>query len=391
MKIRVTGRFYLLLLIVVMVVVLINLNTCGGGSEVTVVMSGVASDTHTVQCIIVRDETLVTDTQVTYTEFAARENTIVREGEAVAYIYKNGNMKKLMNELNTTRQSIQEYHKLILGNELDSELDVLDLEVDARASELKSLIRGASRGNIPDAVRALKDAMDARRAYMSSNRRSDTKLMGLYDRENQRIIAITGQRSVKNAPAEGVVSFYLDGYESTLNADTVKELSIYDAQRVLAGEKLESGEGARSVARLFRIVNQNHWYAVLMSEDGEWNPTLGTVYQFTVAGFDEIMYDGEIINVAKNGKTVMAVLEVSKPIGSLLYTRTGTASIGANMSGLLVSKKALVTVSGQTGVWRYDVPGETFVPVEVLAYRSDGTVLIQPLGELSSGSQVLIK
>ena len=89
----------------------------------------------------------------------------------------------------------------------------------------------------------------------------------------------------------------------------------------------------------------------------------------------------------------MAVLEVTQPIGSLFYARSGSVTIGANMNGMLVSRKALGTLSGQTGVWLYDVPGGTFVPVEVLAYRKDGTVLFTPLvdGVLTYGSQVLIK
>ena len=97
--------------------------------------------------------------------------------------------------------------------------------------------------------------------------------------------------------------------------------------------------------------------------------------------------------VQKDGSTCMAVLEVNQPIGSLMYLRTGSASIGANMSGLIVDKKAVDTQSGRKGLWKYDVPGGTFIDIEVLADRNDGTVLFVPLtdGVLSTGDQVLIK
>ena len=61
-------------------------------------------------------------------------------------------------------------------------------------------------------------------------------------------------------------------------------------------------------------------------------------------------------------------------------------------SGLSVNAKALYEQSGQIGVWLYDVPGGTFVPVEVIS--NDGaTALIQPLVEnsIGVGQKVLIK
>ena len=117
------------------------------------------------------------------------------------------------------------------------------------------------------------------------------------------------------------------------------------------------------------------------------------MYSFVLRGYDELAYEGTVIKVVKNGSTVMATLEINQPIGPLAYARSGDVTIGANMSGLIVSRKAVSTVSGQTGLWLYDVPGGTFVPIEILTYRSDGTVLFMPLveGVLSQGAQVLIK
>ena len=168
---------------------------------------------------------------------------------------------------------------------------------------------------------------------------------------------------------------------------------ISDVRTVLEGGALETPTAARSQRNLCRVLKESHWYMLLTGDDREWNPTLDTTYSFIVNGFDEMVYEGVVTKVLKNGTTVMAVLEVNQPIGSLAYTRSGEVTIGANMNGLKVSRKALATVSGQTGVWLYDVPGGTFVPVEVLTYQSDGSVLFTPLvdGVLTEGTQVLIK
>jgi len=264
--------------------------------------------------------------------------------------------------------------------------------VRQRAAELKNVVTGTTHGNILAAVANLTEAMEQRRDYMSANMRSDSKLIKYYDVEKQNLNAISSWQVPKNAPVEGVVSFYTDGYESALNASTVGDLTISDAQTVLSGGKLGATD-AKGISDVFRVVNQDHWYILLIANDSSWNPMQDDSYSFIVDGYADIVYSGVIIEVQKSGTTAMAIVEVSGPVGSLFYSRTCTATIGANLSGYHVSGKAISNVSGQTGVWLNDVPGGTFVPVEVLYTYSGGDVLFKPLvdGVISPGTQLLIK
>ena len=61
MKIRVTGRFYLVLLLIALIVVFIFRGSIFASSEVTVIYQGTASDTRQVQGVIVRDEAVVSE------------------------------------------------------------------------------------------------------------------------------------------------------------------------------------------------------------------------------------------------------------------------------------------------------------------------------------------
>ena len=68
------------------------------------------------------------------------------------------------------------------------------------------------------------------------------------------------------------------------------------------------------------------------------------------------------------------------------------AQFSITLTGLSVRVEALYNENGQMGVWVYDVPGGTFVPVEVLS--TDGSIaMIQPMveGALQLGQTVLIK
>ena len=392
MKIRVTGRFYLVLLLIALIVVFIFRGSIFASSEVTVIYQGTASDTRQVKGVIVRDEAVVSEGQVSRVDYLATELTLVKSGDVCANVYTMEYSTRLINELNNTRKNIQAYHKIVLGNELDAQLEVLNLNVHQRAEELKSLVKGKTQGDLNRMVRLLTQAMEDRRSYMSQNRRSDSKLIKYYDDENQRLNAISSWQVPKPAPRDGLVSFYLDGYEDALNQNTVSSLEISDIRTVLQGGNLKVASQKAST-NVYRVMDQNHWYILLIADDGKWNPTLDTVYSFVLRGYDELAYEGTVIKVVKNGSTVMATLEINQPIGPLAYARSGDVTIGANMNGLIVSRKAVSTVSGQTGLWLYDVPGGTFVPIEILTYRSDGTVLFTPLveGVLSQGAQVLIK
>ncbi|MBQ6646273.1 MAG: hypothetical protein IJM56_06290 [Clostridia bacterium] len=394
MKIRVTGRFYLVLVLIVLLFVFLFRDSLFATSEVTSLYAGSASDVRKVRCVIVRDEVAVArGTQVDMIDYIAEECAPVSQGDVVCNVYTSAYASKLKGDLDDTRKKVQAYHKIVLGNELDSTLNELNLGVQQRALELKTLISGDARGNLLGAVDNLETAMEERRTYMRSSQMSDGNLVKYYDSETQNQNAISSWQTPKTATADGIVSFYTDGYETELNAETIGDIGISDVRAVLAGERLSDETRGKKDETIFRIVNQNHWYIVLMSDDSDWNPTLDTKYSFVVDGYDELAYEGTVIRVPKEGTTVMAVLEVNQPIGSLIYLRSGSASIGADMNGYIVSKAAIDTQSGQKGVWKYDVPGGTFVAVEVLADRGDGYVLIMPLtdGVLTSGDQLLIK
>ena len=89
---------------------------------------------------------------------------------------------------------------------------------------------------------------------------------------------------------------------------------------------------------------------------------------------------------------MLAVFLVEDPMGPMIYQRSGRVTLSSELSGLSVLSEALADQNGQPGVWLFDVPGGTFVPVEVLS--NDGSrALIQPLtdGALQVGDPGLIK
>ena len=131
----------------------------------------------------------------------------------------------------------------------------------------------------------------------------------------------------------------------------------------------------------------------MLIEGNNWTPMVGQDnYYMMVEGFDDLSFTASVTSVQKDSGVTLAVFEVNDPMGPLIYRRTGRAQFSITLQGLAVRTEALYNDNGQMGVWVYDVPGGTFVPVEVLS--TNGNIsMIQPLvdGALQLGQTVLIK
>jgi putative membrane fusion protein len=389
-KKRITGRFYLFLLAILVVAFLIARPHFSFGEREALIVSASSAYTKKMDAVILRSERVVSSGTVARVEYVATEGSLLSEGDTIAYLYSTGYSESELVKLESIRQNIQAYHKSILNNIVDADLNRLDRIVDMKALELKSLVTHKTAGNLLDLTRQLEGAMVNRQEYMRSNKREDPKLNKLYNDENTRLNSIASWRTVARADSQGVISFYMDGYESTLSPENLDALTAAELRAVLSGAA-HAGEASR-LTDIYRLVDQNEWYVVILTDGASWNPVLDQQYSLQFEGFEDIAYTAKVTRVKKSDGEVMAVFQVTDPIGPLLYQRTGKAYMSITLTGLAVKSEAIYSQNGQTGVWLYDVPGGTFVPVEVLS--DDGSsALIQPVSEnaLQSGQAVLIK
>ena len=389
---RVTGRFFLFLLALLVIAFLILRPRLFPGSRETVIMMANADQRQTVDCVIIRDESVTLAESTARVEYISPENSLVTADTTVANLYATGYSESLLNSLEATRKKIQDYHKQLLANIVDSQLQELDQRVNRKAIEFKNLITRQTIGNLKTVASQLETEMVRRQEYLRQNKRGDSKLTKLYDEENTRLASIQSWRTVSNADRDGVVSFYIDGYETDLTPDSLNALSIAQVRSVLAGNRLENTRQTLNNG-IYRIVNQNRWYVAVLYSGNTWTPMVGQDnYYVQMEGFDDLVYTASVYSVQKENDSTLAVFEVRDPIGPLIYRRTGRAQLSITLTGLSVRVEALYNENGQMGVWVYDVPGGTFVPVEVLS--TDGSIaMIQPMveGSLQLGQTVLIK
>ena len=387
---RVTARFYLFLILIGIGLYFVIRELAPLGSSEAIVTMAATSYAQSLDAVIVRDETVTSYEGSGQVAYVAAEGAEVAKGQEIADVYSAGYSEKESKQLETVRQNIRAYHRSILDNIVDAELERLEANVQQKALELKTLIREKTRGSLINLEKQLQSAMGARQSYLSQNRREDPKLNSLYEEETKRENAIASWRTAENADASGIVSFYLDGSEQFLTPDNLEAITIEDIRSILAGRTPDTGE-SRLKQNIFRIVNPEKWYVVLLSGDTSWNPVTGQVFTVQFEGFEGSAFSGKVVRMLKASGQVMAQLEMESDIGPLINKRYGRAMIGINLTGLSVPVKAITMVNGQPGVTVSDVPGGTFVPVEVLSSDSQNAI-IQPLveGTLSIGWRVIL-
>ena len=387
---RVQPRFYLFLCVLIFVITLVIYLSLRDDTKVeTISMSSIAHS-RTVDSVIIRDESLVTASGVSRIEYIAQENSLVSKDDTIVYIYSTGYSQTELNKLETVRRSIQEYHKTLLANIIDSELEKRDIAVDQRVRQLMGLLGGTRRASVITQTRLLESAMVQRQDYMRANMRSDMKLNNLYSQEGARLTSISSWRKEYKAERDGVVSFYTDGYEGTLNYSNLGNITVNDVSDAIEG----IGAGLSSVkdTALYRLINQDIWYVSIITSSREWSPVVDQEYVFTFEGFDDLAYSAKVISVSQSGGKTLAVFSIEQPMGPLVYQRALRAQVSITLTGMAVSTDAVYEQNGQTGVLLYDVPGGTFVPVTVLATDGD-TALIESTveGALQMGYTILVK
>ena len=388
---RVAPRFFVFVAILIVAAFLLARPLWDSGSGQALIREVDSSITQSMDCVIIRDESVATSDSTVRIEYIGRENTEVAAGDAIANLYTTGYTESLLTRLEETRQNIQAYHKTLLGTIVDGDLDRMDAIVDICADDFCNLVTQRTRGNLQTVVEQLETAMVNRQDYLRQNKRDDTRLTQLYDEESTRLSSIQSWRVESTADRAGVLSFYIDGYENDLTVAGLDALTAADVRAVLAGGTLANTAQTRQTG-LYRIVDQDAWYVALVSNVNSWIPLVGQTYYLQLEGFEDLSYTATVTNVQKTSDTVLAVFRIDQPIGPLIYQRTGRATLSISLKSLAVDTEALYNQDGQNGVWLNDVPGGTFVPVDVLSTEGDLS-LIQPVveGALQTGQQVLVK
>ncbi|MBQ3156674.1 MAG: hypothetical protein IJB81_07070 [Clostridia bacterium] len=356
------------------------------------ITSGSLAANHAGDCLIVRHEVPFDAEGVTSVVYDAEEGSSVIRNDPICKVYSSGYSTREMNTLQNYRTSIRDYQKKLIESETtyDAKLNRVNSDVLTYAKAVRDLIGGA-RGSLENQEELLANAVAARQVYMKSKYAADQRLSRLFDDElsqTQRIDSWTKQYTATTA---GVVSFYSDGYEYGLTGDNYTTFEPRQVRGMINGAAPEKTTAQKGKTTIYRMVEDGEWFVLFLSDDTDWNPVKGQVYQLRLERFENTQVFAEVVSFTRSGGELLVRLKVSGSVKPVLYMRSCGAILGESMSTMYVPERAIYVQDGMTGVVVVNGSTESFIPVNVIHY-ANGNAYFQAIqqGHLFEGMTVLL-
>ncbi len=188
----------------------------------------------------------------------------------------------------------------------------------------------------------------------------------------------------------GIVSYYVDGFEAVFNPDTIEDLTYDQIRKSDIGEvqNLTRKHTAKGEP-LYKIVDNSAWYITCWVHEG------------SIAKYEQ----GNIVTVRLPEGDVRAtivsiqeepdnmwqiVLETNRYCENFDQLRKTEATIvTAEYSGLIIPNKSIAAVNGQIGVYVKTKTGDyQFVPIKVITSDGENSVAAESLYYDAEGNQV---
>ena len=365
------------------------------GSTTAVVQGDSLGNYYSGTLVIARNETLYETENKTRIDFLAQEGSHVSRQSLICKVYSSGYNQTEINRLQTYREEIQNYHvNQVMSTYVDAVLDSENEESSSLALQVRTLVQGRGVGSLSNLETQLTNALSSRKNYLRQKYPDDQTLSELYKVESDQLKKIESWTTTYTAKEDCLVSFYTDGYENTVNANTYQTMSPGEVRSVIRGVAPEQSTVSRGSDPLFRTVIEDEWFALFLCTDRDWNPVVGEAYQMKLEGFDNYVVKAKVESFSRIGNDLLLRMSVrDQSVEPVLNIRTCGATVGDFVSGVRVPMNALYAHDNRMGVIVLESGVQVFVEVTVISYSDDGTAFVRPTLEgspLQAGKTVLL-
>ncbi len=318
------------------------------------------------QAVVVRNELLVSTSYKGLVTYFANEGESVEKGQQIAEIFNDGSdLPEVADE--TEKEQVQK----------KIEFDYNSLESDIM--NLKNKIIAAIDKSDFEAIPALKESLilkletreklEGENKFLSNRTTSQSKATvggnGLKE----------GEKGIINAPADGYITYRMDGYEDYLTIDNIYNIN-YDEIGENQSTSLYSQAINGDDTPLFKIIDQSSIYLLVPIETSE-AETYKSMNAIEVKLGDQLL-EGQIYDVFSGNDQDWVAVKLAKVLPVLMETRKVSISlIKENYQGLKINVDSIVNRDNQLGVFEVDEENRLqFVPIKVLGYDEDYAIIM---------------
>lgn len=364
-------RKILIALFVVSVIVLfILIYFVPGVSEKLTATSIVQYDkfqvTDNIDCYFVRDETVFFADGSGLIKYNAKEGERVAKGSEVLRINRE-NINASGTDLKNVMQRIEMFGS---GKSLFADdVKKLDSIIEALNSELNEEKKKGNTQQVKE-IQSKIERLKAKKQLINSSTGAGSTVYAAETGNEPSSIA-AGSELIYNSKYSGIVSYYIDGYETEFAPQNLRILNREKVEQFNMDVANTYRERALKGEPVFKIVKSNIWYAVAWIDKNKivkykkGNPiklnlplgqTSGTIY-------DIIEDNGRFLIILKFTRYYPDFAKIRK-INADIVTE--------DYEGLKISNKSLVSKNGQAGVYVLNLDGEfVFKPVKIIGTNGE--------------------
>jgi len=316
--------------------------------------------------LLIKNEIVVTTNSGGKITYFINEGDLVKKNTNVAEIFNDGS--ELISEDTTDLEIIQ--------NQVEFDYTVLESDIVNLKDQIIDSIKAQNFQEIPSLKRNLTLKLDKLEKLEGENKFLSNRT-NMYSTKEMGTGALkVGQKVILESPADAIISYNLDGFETILTVD-----NIYDLDYVaLMDEPINSISMIKSQIEVsqpaFKLVDQSTFYLAVIIENDEAD-TFKNMGELSVR-INDTLIPGFVYDVFSSGDKSVAVVRVNDYEAYLYDQRKVTCDlIKDNYKGLKIHIDSIVSIEGRIGVYVVDDSRKLkFTPVKVLGY-DDAYAVVQ--------------
>jgi len=317
-----------------------------------IIKYGSMEKSESFEAIIIRDETVVEAKGEGIVESMVSEYEMVKKNKRIASIYESkvdDGAKARLEDINLRIDEITKA-KQQLGQSSAGGFRV-EGAIDAKMSELTKAMENGNMKKVADIRRELNLLNDKKNAISENTDNTDEILNRLMEEKAKYEKSLGDSKEDIFAPMAGLYTTDVDGFETILNPEGIREMTPYDfdsINKMRKGDKQKKNKNA-----VCKIIRNTSWDVVFIASQKE----LGKLKEGSKVYLRAANYDQEVpgyisyISTPVNGNYTVAVNSSETCPWALAERFLEIDLIRSKYSGLKVPIDALRVVDNTTGVY----------------------------------------
>jgi len=316
--------------------------------------------------LVLRNE-LIVDTNLSgKITYFANEGEVIEKNHQIAEIFNDGKESTVSTE-STERE--------VNRKKIEFDYNLLEYDITTLRNEILFQMSAKNYDQIPVLKEELVQKLERLDKLQEENKFLSNRTASYSEKTIGEGVLMEGQKQAIYAPASGVLTYKIDGYEDFLTIDNLYNINYDEISDFAFEETSLVRDSVRAKDKLFKIVdNANYFIAAIVSNDEI--DTYKNVQSIS-AVIDGKTLKGEVYDVFTNKENAVAIIQLREGFDGFFNRRLINCSIiRENYRGLKIEMTSIVNKDGVIGV--YVVGKErmiTFVPVKILGYDDASAIV----------------